>query len=484
MTWGTITVRNACPFPVTFYALAGPTIELGAGETKSAKACLIWFSTRVKGGGTVINQGWFQEHAQEYWDELSQDNDIDPSDTDGGGSGAAAGSILGTLFGYLDPTTIFMVKNTDLNDDGINMYFGAKKEGVYGNSNLVVYPTLDPACQLPNQNPQRYWYYLHLEKDTGQQYDPDPPYVAPDLSQYRDGMFFRLRNVANGQLLYNTGTGVVTGSFDSSFGPLENPEYWAMSPIGNDADLSNIKILHTQNSSNGWFTAYANESNVFGVYPLGFADYIDQHWSIQEIQQNPEIIRLINSNSPGYCLVASESGQLFMYPTIEGSKDQQWRPESFLVDVADIPDGTTIRIMHAMDGKYITAPEAGGEYANCGLVSYIDQGNILGYFETQRFVLKKVGDRYAITTSDGKWNLSPRDQDAEGHYTLSLFSTNDGLNGDWTFRTTGKKDGFIMQAPGIAEFSGGATQLFWRSDSGFAFYIGDYDDQIWVAQLD
>ena len=41
MTWGTMKVRNACPFPVTFYALAGPSIELPAHSTRSAKACLI-----------------------------------------------------------------------------------------------------------------------------------------------------------------------------------------------------------------------------------------------------------------------------------------------------------------------------------------------------------------------------------------------------------------------------------------------------------
>ncbi|CAB3774828.1 hypothetical protein LMG29542_08210 [Paraburkholderia humisilvae] len=47
----------------------------------------------------------------------------------------------------------------------------------------------------------------------------------------------------------------------------------------------------------------------------------------------------------------------FEYPDIWNA-DQEWGPESFLVDVDNIPDETRIRIMHGMDGQYITAPSA------------------------------------------------------------------------------------------------------------------------------
>ncbi|WP_188575830.1 hypothetical protein P7L64_21405 [Tistrella bauzanensis] len=196
MSWGTIKVRNACPFSVTFYALAGPVIELPPNTTRSAKACLIWFSTRVKGGGDTINQTIFERLAEDYREELAEFG-TDADSWEDGGTGAALGSALGMAVGSL--SAVFKVKNT--NDDG-TLYFGAKKEGVYGNSDLVVYGTLDPACRLP-QDPQRKWWWLHLESDHGQQTPPEdtePFYVKPDLSKYEDMMFFRIRNVAKSLL--------------------------------------------------------------------------------------------------------------------------------------------------------------------------------------------------------------------------------------------------------------------------------------------
>lgn len=469
MSWGTIKVRNACPFPVTFYALAGPTIELPANSTQKAKACLIWFSTRAKGGGDVINQADFDQYRDDYTNQLG-DEGFGSADWEDGGTGAAAGSILGLAVDAIE--NIFMTKNTAQGND---LYFGAKKEGVYGNSDLVVYATLDPACRLFPQDPQRKWWYLHLEKDQGQETPPDntePLYARPDLSKYRDGMFFRLRNVASGELLSATddAASLRVRTIDVPFNPLEYPDYWSLSPNGTD-QVHNAKILNTFNKK--WLTCYSSDENKIGLYPVGYTDYPDQHWNIVDWAQSPQIIKLQSSAINGYLVGSTENDSVFIYPGIDSADDQQWRPESFCVDVTDIPDSTKIRIMHAKEGKYITVmDEVTDSMRLCILNSYLGN-SILRYFEQQSFVVKQAESGYYICNGEYylRYNQENSRLEMDGYW-----NTPDLI---WDFKTISTRSGFLIINRASSRYG---SQLFYNG--GFGLYGGDHDDQIWVAQLD
>lgn len=472
MAVGTIRVRNACPFSVTFYALAGPTIELPANTTRAASACLIWFSTRAKGGGDVINQSWLSQFISDWENELTSqghsasewNDDDDGGDDDDGSKGAAAGSILGIGLGEL--SNIFLVKNT--NDNG-TVYFGDKKEGVYGNSDLVIYATLDPACKLTPQNPPRKVWFLHLEKDEGQETPPDdtePLYARPDLSKYKDGMFFRLRNIKDNSLLYSEDDQSTLGTrvIDVPFNPLEYPEYWSVNPSGN-SDLRDVKVLNTL--TNKWLTCYSADGDRIGLYSVGYEDFLDQHWSIVELGQNPLAVKLANSAVNGRLVGGEANGSVFLYPDLPQAVDQQWYPESFCINVDDIPDSAQFRIMHAKDGLYITG-------ADCTLGTYIAFGSYVGPITQQHFVLRKANSGYYICTPDNNTYL--RFNQSEGKLLFDSYS--DTLEIIWNFRTVSTKSGFIITNGAPAAYG---SQLYWNN--AFGLYHGDYDDQLWVAQL-
>lgn len=463
MTWGTIKVRNACPFSVTFYALAGPTIELPPMTTGSAKACLIWFSTRVKGPGDTINQDQYSELADEYRQDLEAEGH-DASEWEDGGSGAAAGSFLG--FALTELRSVFSVKNTE----DTNLYFGAKKEGVYGKSDLVVYATLDPACSLRPQPPgSELWWHLHLEKDEGQTTPPidtDPMYAKPDLSKYDDGFFFRLRNKVHNVLMYaeplesEGDKDVNARQVDSPFNPLTMAEYWSVHPEPNDSPMA-MRIMNTANQT--WLTCFSNYSGQIGQVSSGTADYDDQHWTIDSLSESPQLVQLRNSEVAGTIVWNTHDGHVFMYPPADSNNENEWLPETFFVNVNDLPDGVPFRLMHANDGKYITTDSDDG---STDLKSYADASS-------QLYQLERSGEYYLITQGDGflGFDYGSGKLLYMGNYTEA---EQEGIY--WSIRADSANAGFYL----VNKHSG--LQLYYK-DGGWGLYNGDYDDQLFVAQI-
>ena len=472
MAAGHIQVRNACPFPVTFYALAGPTIELAPYQTQRASACLIWFSTRVKGAGDAIDMTAFEERRDEYAQNLANAGH-DSADWEEGGSGEAAGSFLGLAVGEL--SSVFKVKNTEPDDN--TLCFGAKKEAVYGNSNLVVYATLDPACKLdPQPNPPQKWWYLHLETDHGQVTPPDdtePAYVKPDLSQYADGFFFRLRSQAHGGLMFAQSSqmqvqNVSIRQVDSPFNPLTTPEYWSMHPEPN-ADSMALRILNTSNNS--WLTDFSQSNSFIGQVSFGTYDYEDQHWVANSVSDSPRVIELANSAAPGYALVwNSKVNKVFLYPPGASGGDQNWQPETFFVNIEDLPEGVPFRIMHAYDGKYITYIQ---QAASLELFSYVPAGGLFSEIANQLFTLKRMGNAYMIIDSVGRVVSGQPDG------SLHLLSENTtSPQACWIFNTDSSKAGFYMVSQNPSPYGG---YLYYNN--GWGMYHPPGDDQLWVAQI-
>ncbi|MEH4266376.1 hypothetical protein [Klebsiella aerogenes] len=356
MTWGRMKVRNACPFPVTFYALAGPTLELGPGETKTAHACLIWFSTRVKGPSTPISNDGLKRYSQNYYNTLLAEG-INPASIPGvqdGGEGAALGSFLRWFVPEVwnGLTSIFKVKNTQPGND---LYIGAKKEAVYGNADLVVYASLDPGCR-PRPEIGKCWY-LHLDNDHGQVTPPEdsePMYIKPDLKEYKDTIFMRAFN-DSGYLSVNRETGVVENIPQSEpFNPFEYPSYWTISPeMGEERK---VKILNTY--SQKWLVDFSSSDNLVGMLSTNYTDYADQHWILSEKNNSPETVTIANfytglnlySNHTGVGVYAAD------YP------DQHFRIQTLHVDLSSVPSGVKFRIMHVKSGMYITFDGVGNPY--------------------------------------------------------------------------------------------------------------------------
>jgi hypothetical protein len=473
MTWGTLKGRNACPFSVTFYALAGPSIELPANSTRSAKACLIWFSTRVKGGGETMNIGTFEGLRDDYINQLS-DLGYSSADWEEGGSGAAAGSILGVAVSVLDG--IFKVKNTR---DGSSNYFGAKKEAVYGNSDLVVYATLDKACRL-DPSMDKIWY-LHLEKDHGQVSDQpnvDPAYSVPDLSQYADAFFFRVRNIAHNTFLYakddNSNVGVRAA--DIPFNPLTMREYWSVNPLDAGDATHNVKILNP--ATNRWLTAFTSEDNRIGLYPVGYTDYPDQHWNLTEVSQAPETVKITKLGSNGN-LTGADSDHTFLYPNIDSADDQKWRIETFTTDVGNLPKDRSFRIMHAKTGLFFYAME------DKKIKMVTDLGALDNFFDhfgvhAAYFTL--------VESSPGVYKVKSTKYNSyltfyENDKYLGLYPEGYGDYPDqhWNIVTESHHAGFYMRNQASA--FGGSNYLFYDG-SKIGVYNGTYPDQLWVAVLD
>lgn len=473
MTWGTLKVRNACPFPVTFYALAGPSIELPANSTRSAKACLIWFSTRVKGAGETMNMGTFEGLRDDYIDQLS-DLGYDSADWEEGGHGAAAGSILGVAVSVLEG--IFKVKNTR---DGSSNYFGAKKEGVYGNSDLVVYATLDKACRL-DPSMDKIWY-LHLEKDHGQVSDQpnvDPPYTVPNLSQYADAFFFRVRNMAHNTFLYakDDDSNVGVRSADIPFNPLTMREYWSVHPLDAGDATHNVKILNP--ATNKWLTTFTKEDNRIGLYPVGHTDYRDQHWNLTEVSQGPETIKITNLGINGN-LVGAGDDHTFIYENIDSADDQKWRIETFTTDIGNIPKGKPFRIMHAKTGLFFYANNDHRIEMVRDLGIWDDFFDHFGVHATNFMLVESSSGVYRLKSA--KYNAYLTYYTHDKYLGLYPEGYGDYPDQHWNIVTESHHAGFYMknQSPAF----GGSNHLFYDG-SKIGVYGGTYPDQLWVAVLD
>lgn len=420
-----------------------------------------------------MNTGFFEGLRNDYINQLSNEG-YGSADWEAGGSGAAAGSILGVAVSALDE--IFKVKNTY---DDPNSYLGAKKEGVYGNSNLVIYATLDPAAKL-DPTLGKIWT-LHLESDHGQISDtpnPDPVYKVPDLSEYADKFFFRVRNAQYGTFLYakddNSNVGVRAA--DIPFNPLTMREYWSISPIDAGDATHNVKILNT--STNKWLTCFTSDGNRIGLYPVGYKDYSDQHWNLNEVSQAPETIKIQNLGIIGN-LVGSDSDHTFLYPNIDTADDQKWKAETFTADIGNIPDGKNFRIMHAKTGIFMyCSPDK--RIIPMSDSTIIDQ--LLGNFgyDQAYFNLEKIRDgNYKLKSSKYSSYLTFYNNDRY----LGLYPDNAGDYNDqhWNIVIESHHAGFYLRNQGSS--FGGSNYLYYK-EGGFGVYNGTYDDQLWVAVLD
>lgn len=422
-----------------------------------------------------MDSGFFEGLRGQYIDQLSNEG-YGSADWESGGSGAAAGSILGVAVSVLEE--IFKVKSTY---DGHNSYLGAKKEGVYGNSNLVIYATLDPAAKL-DPSLGKIWT-LHLESDHGQISDvpnPDPVYKVPDLSEYADKFFFRVRNARYGTFLYakDNDSDVGVRSADIPFNPLTMREYWSVSPIDAGDSTHNVKILNT--ATNKWLTCYTSDSNRIGLYPVGYTDYSDQHWNLNEVSQDPETVKIQNVANGGN-LVGSDSDHTFIYGNIDSSDDQKWKVETLTVDIHKIPEGKNFRIMHAKTGMfmYCTPDNKIIGMSESSIISQFLSG--MGYGPACFNVETDRNGKYKLKSNKYKSYLTFYDNN-DGNY-LGLYPDNAGDYSDqhWDIVIESHHAGFYLRNQGGS--FGGSNYLYYK-DNGFGVYNGTYDDQLWVAVLD
>lgn len=473
-------VRNACPFPVTFYALAGPTLELPASTTQTAKACLIWFSTRVKGGGDVFNLDDWERYKEEYLKEYEK-HAGQVGDQSGSGTGEVAGSILGYSLDSL--VEVFAVKNTRKGDD---TYFGAKKEGVYGSSDLVVYATLDVACQ---QDPDmgKIWY-LHLETDKGQQSDTqnaDPSYTRPDLSAYGDRFFFTLQNCSTGTYLYSETDDYTVGVQPARapgaipFNPRTMREYWSVSPVDAGDITHNVKILNT--ATNKWLTCFSSAGNKVGLVSFNYTDYRDQHWSLSEVGQAPETIRMKNAEI-GQNLVGAPDGHTFMYNPIDSYwNDQSWLVKTYTSDIHNIPSDKFFRIMHAQTGLYMGYRDAPGDGYEVVMLNHsgnpVDGGKSATFLHVNP---QRVSDGvYKLICIASGYYLTFYGDDRRLNFYPSQYA--DYPDQHWRIEIESHHAGFYLKNQGPA--FAGSENLYYKSNN-FGLFGGGYDDQLWVAVLE
>jgi hypothetical protein len=462
MATGHIRVRNACSFPVTFYALAGPSLNLAPNEKKTARACLIWFSTRVKGPGKAYNIEFFEQFRKDYVDQIN-DLDIDASDYEEGGSGAFAGCFLGWTVGELQH--IFKVKNTQYNKE---TYFGDKKEGVYGGgSDLVVYATLDPVCKLSSA--LKLVWYLHLEYDHGQKSDT-VPYRAPDLSKYDSVMFFRLRNVSLGIYLdVNGQENVTTTSNSSPYDPLRHSQYWTISPVeSGGTDLHILNIVH-----NKLLSVYQTPFDYryrwhfkTGLTSIDVDDSLNLRWKVHRNSKDPFSILLENQFKGAHLNI--NNGELRCDPYID-SANVSWNVEVFVDDISRIPDRVYFRIMHCATGKYITMDKA----LYFSLEDFVARQDTEKKYQT--FYLRKHGG------NDVKFCTG------EGHYIVFDQATNalraqpdnssDNPNQHWATTIPNDHCGFFLRNKSSLE-----EHLYYKDDH-YGLYGGSYSDQRWIIQL-
>ncbi|EGG24737.1 hypothetical protein DFA_02981 [Cavenderia fasciculata] len=434
MAVDTMTVRNACPFPVVFYAIAGPKFVLKPLETQSAKACAIWFSTRVLSQFSEMNENKFKDMKDDYTTDL-KNGGYKPDDWEGGGSGATAGSLLGVLVG--DLTEVFQVTNT-IDTSNNTCYYGAKREGVYGHCNLVITATPDPAHPA--------WWRLKIEKEQGQTV-PDfkdfldnnlPPayvYSVPNLDAYKSTYFVRMRNKSSGFYLSapndvtDMGAPHMIGP-GSPYSPLEVRQYFTARPLGTSGGYD-INLLNIAKNSDGSVTnrvLYSrNEDN-----GLGFASDVDDQssarvWTIKQIQQNPTVINLLRGvNYKALSLVPGGVG----VNLVDGQDDQNWEVETFTCDIQNYPSDKGFNLVFCQSGYPL------------GTNMYSQPIIIQRHDDIQNWYLEPVDDartQFRIKNAQNFYLTYVEDNN-----TLTVSTAKDGVHEVFSFKTIDHYAGFII----------------------------------------
>jgi len=482
----TMTVRNTCPFKVTFYALGGPVFcEIEPGETVRSEACAIWFSTRVQGPGTIFYSEEWESLKQNYKDNANEFSG-EAIEWEDGGSGALAGSILGVL--TMNLCEVFKLHNTKQSigngTSKYNIYYADKMEGVYGNSNLLIYATLDPACSLTPANPEKIWN-LHLVRDNGQespgvvvnaQEDLIPVYVEPDLTSYESSMFFRLRNKTLVKRMYAADNlaNIHLREIDVPFDPINFAEYWAILPA--QSGQQDLKIVNIK--SNKWLTQFSSEldDNWIGLYSAGCNDELDQHWRVEitgkESYDSHYMMTLNNLKTEHF--LCSDGDNVYGAVTVYGSSfNEVWIVETMCVNLENIPDGIWFRIMQASTGKYLT-----NTTGSCDVVLE----SLRDHDSCQDFCLQRM---QTDAHPDGFLLVKT----SVGTSTYRMSSNNDKLsiNGDanlsndvWVFSVAGNRAGLRLINPtsgGILTYKNGAFTM--QTDES-----KEPKEQLFVIQLE
>ncbi|EGG13527.1 hypothetical protein DFA_11288 [Cavenderia fasciculata] len=473
MAVGHMTVRNATSFPVTFFALAGPCFKLGPGETQTQKACLIWFSTRVQGPGAITNTTTFSKYRDDYIAQLD-DLGFGSSDWDEGGSGAAAGSFLGLAVDGLE--WVFKTPNTvEHTQQGDILYFGGKKEGVYGTSNLVILADMDPAHKLDATHTP--WWHLKIEKDQGQNQskptDPGYVYVTPNLDKYKDYNFFRLYNVNYHNFMATSNSSGVcplttVDAVTQPFDPLTTGEYFAFQP--DSSSPYNIRIISTRNNGNQQQTRYLQSANGLAVSPNQDIDNNNhqQIYTVEFIDQAP--VTKVKISQGGYLLAGSKTGQHpFMYPRIETAIDQQWYALTYTVDIHKIPTDHKFKLVHCKTGNLFNA------FSNSISMS---ADNVLSTANSVHFYVKATAwspECFVIYFLDEHNNEKYLSRTQDGHM---ITNSQNGEASVFSFKITDHQAGFHL-------VNGSYPGNFFWNGKNFGFYDdgNDYSDQLWICQF-
>ncbi|EGG20898.1 hypothetical protein DFA_00764 [Cavenderia fasciculata] len=465
MAVGKMTVRNGCPFSVVFYCLAGPKFELGPYETKTESACLIWFSTRVAGPGTISNTNNFQKDSTDYANHLKKS--YNPVEL-----GKAAKSFV-----FLEKDAfewVFKIPNTTVpTARGNEWFFGAKKEGVYGTSDLVILADMDIAHSLdPNYPP---WVHLRIEKDEGQGKLPTdfmtkPSYIEPNLDKYADVFFCKLLNVQHKNYLsaknYGQNDLTMSASHIQPYDPFNFHEYFAVQPHHSGQSYE-IKIFSTVNGNSGQISRYVKTSGGIGV--TGESESSDQVFTVALLHDNPPTVRL---SQGGYQLVGSDNNKApFLYPKIDTALDQQWNVETYTVDMHKIPTNRRIRIMHAKTGMFLSALNekmtlVEGTVNNDQMWFYIEPAKAANNYDI-------VPNQFIISYYQGYKYYLGANRDKQfvpgGYYAFA---------NKWEFQIGGNHSGFLIKSlvDDWSTLSQGYNNLFYKNGE-FAFWCGDFDDQ-------
>ncbi|EGG18537.1 hypothetical protein DFA_04031 [Cavenderia fasciculata] len=467
-----LTVRNACPFPVTFFAIAGPTFELKPNSTQSQSACAIWFTTRVKGPGAVMNKTQFGSHRDDYQSALEAQG-YQMNDWEEGGSGVAAGSYLGLAVGEIE--WVFKIPNTN------NYVDAGKKEGVYGHSNLVILADLDPAHVLDVNHPL--WWHLRIETDNGQQFTPitnQYVYTTPNLDKYSDTYFLRVRNMEGGA---TRGTFLTaqspakennpvycTEGSSIPYDPLNLGQYWTIAP--NQAGGYGITLINSFNDKDSgrvqsrtlqWSSDYSIKTST---------DQPDDAHKINAtvVQQNPLTVKVWASGSSGV-LTAGNPGTPVWF-TVESPTNmlQQWLVETYTVDISKIPTDRSFMIKHCKTGLYLNqtqnndAPCINDYDYNHGFLQF----NIEPAPQSGTFYLRGLGNTYC--------GYAPK--------SLVCQHTQDGsANFLWQFKTVSHHAGFQIINLGAAKAYPSTPgqdplQYLFYKEGAIGYWNGLYDDQV------
>jgi hypothetical protein len=487
----TMTVRNTCPFKVTFYALGGPVFcEIEPGETVRSEACAIWFSTRVQGPGTIFYSDEWESLKQSYIN-MAHNSQVE----DG-----MVGSVLG--WKAMELGEVFKLHNTkNPNSYGRpNIYFAAKMEGVYGNSNLLIYATLDPACKLTPDNPEKIWL-LHLVRDYGQESpgvvaidDEDliPVYVEPDLTSYESSMFFRLMNKRWNKRIYASDDPgkLYMRNVDVAFDPIHFAEYWAILPA--ESAQTDLKIVNVK--TNSWLTQFSSDPNKWiGLYSTGFRDEKDQHWKVAVTNEgndnDPTTVKLTNLKT-SHNLVSND-GNVLAGSTSSNNSD--WIVETMCVNLENISDGRKFRIMEASTGKYLTAHDT-KKY-----IQFESIRNDKQFFWLQRMPTEEHPDGFLlvngyVTPDSPEYDYRPPQYGGNNGapYRLSFNEYNNGqllLNSTgsgsttqyypydvWVFTVAGTRSGLRLIHPA----SGG---ILTHRNGNFTIEKDECKEQLFVIQL-